>query len=298
MFNISKKIRSLKIPEAELSSIMGKLKNIYPTGEDPWGLNLDKAKSNLKMLWPLYKHYFKVKLYGTENVPNRPLIIVSNHSGQIAIDGMLVSIAFATEVEPPRILRSMVERFVMGIPFFGSFAAEGGAVLGDRQNCLNILKKEQSVLVFPEGVRGVAKSTNDFYKLQSFTRGFFRIALEAGVDILPVAVVGAEETYPLVYQAKDTAKKLGLPALPLTPLFPWFGALGAIPLPSPIDIHIGNVYEIPKNLSADAPDMEINKHVNEIQAIVQKMVDDGLKNRRDFWANELLANLKEKYESK
>ncbi|MCR9204470.1 MAG: acyltransferase family protein [Halobacteriovoraceae bacterium] len=267
---------NLDIPEEMLDEIFLKLKERYPDGEDAWGLSLNKARKTVEYIWPLYKHYFKVRVFGAENVQDEPYMVTSNHSGQIAIDGMLIATAFATEIDPPRILRSMVERFFTAIPWVGTIAAEGGAVLGDRQNCLNLLSRGQSVLVFPEGVRGVAKSSFDYYKLQRFTRGFFRMSLTAGTKILPVAVVGAEEIFPWVYQAKGVAKLFGLPALPLSPLY--------VPLPSPVDIIIGKPYSIP-DLSPEAPDREIDIHIDNIRTEIRHMTNEGLKNRRPFFAN-------------
>lgn len=267
---------SLTPPKELLDEVFTEFEKKYSQGEDPWGLNLEKARKTLETLWPLYKNYFQVRVFGQENVLDEPYMVISNHSGQIAIDGMLIATAFATEIRPPRILRSMVERFFTALPWIGTLAAEGGAVLGDRQNCLNLLNRGESVLVFPEGVRGVAKSTFDFYKLQRFTRGFFRMALTANVKVLPVCVIGAEEIFPWVYQAKGVAKKLGLPALPLSPLY--------FPLPSPVDIHIGKPYSIP-DLSPEAPDSEIDLHIDRIRAEIRELTQEGLKARRPFFAN-------------
>lgn len=261
----------------KIDQVFSKLYSIYGESEDPWGLDLHRTKSSIEYIWPIYKNYFKVRVFGKENVEDRPYMIISNHTGQIAIDGMLISTAFAIEMEKPRVLRAMVERFFTGLPFVGTWAAQGGAVLGDRQNCEKLLERNQSVLVFPEGVKGVSKSTKDFYKVQSFTRGFFRIALSSGVPILPIAVVGAEELFPYVYQAKSMAKKLGLPALPISANY--------IPLPSPIDIYIGEPYSPPSHLNADSSDKDIDHHIFEIENIIQKMTDEGLKKRRKFWAN-------------
>lgn len=276
---LTKMIEKFKMePEdhEKIDSAMEQLLKKYPSGEDPWGLNLEKARRNLEYIYPIYKNYFKVRLFGKEHVKDRPYIIVSNHSGQIAIDGMLISTAFATELKPARVLRSMVERFFTGLPFIGLWAQQGGAVLGDRHNCVQLLQKGESILAFPEGVRGVSKSTKDFYKLQKFTRGFFRMALTTQTAILPVAVIGAEEVFPYVVQAKGLAKKLGLPALPISANY--------VPLPSPIDIHIGEEFELPK-ISPDASDKEIDEHVYEIEKKIKELLDNGLKNRRDFFAN-------------
>ncbi len=285
---IANKLRKLiplssEIPEEKINDLFQELFEKYPDGEDPWGLNLEKTQKVVETLYPLYKDYFKVRVFGKENVKNKPYIVVANHSGQIAIDGLLVGLAFGLDIYPPRILRGMIERFVTNLPFLGTWTAEAGAVLGDRQNCLQLLKRGESVLVFPEGVDGVAKSTPDYYKLQKFTKGFYRIALNSQVEILPVAVIGAEETYPYVYQAKGIAKKLGLPALPLSPSM-LLGPLGFLPLPSPIDIYIGKPITPPADLHGEEQDRDIREHIYQVENQIKEMIEEGRKNRRPFWA--------------
>ncbi len=283
MFDALKKILSHKDPfiprskSRQFDKIFQELRKKYPTGEDAWGLNLQATRKTLDRIWPFYQNYFQVRVFGKKNVPEGPCMIIANHSGQVAIDGLLISTAFVTEISQPRILRPMVERFFTAIPFINRWASEGGSVLGDRQNCINLLNRGESVLVFPEGVKGISKSTSEYYQLQKFTRGFFRLAVSANVPILPLSIIGAEEFYPLVYQARGLAKFLNLPALPITPHL--------IPLPSPVDIHIGAPYTPPKNLTYDSPDGLIDEHVAEIEKQIAHMISNGLKKRRPFWAN-------------
>jgi 1-acyl-sn-glycerol-3-phosphate acyltransferase len=265
-------IKRWQLPPGELERIFEDLKATMPDGEDPWGVNLDKMKQYFQFVWPMYKHYFKVELHGQENLVDQNFLVVSNHSGQIAIDGMLITTAFATELKPPRLLRAMVERFFIKLPFVNKWAQEGGAVLGDRQNCLNLLEKGNSILVFPEGVPGVAKNTSEFYHLQNFTNGFIRMALKAKVNILPVAVVGAEEYFPYVYQAKHLAKFFKVPALPLS--------MNYVPLPSPTDIYIGKPIILPSNISDDASDEVIAPLVEIVKKQIQEMINIGLEKRR------------------
>jgi len=265
-----------------VEELVVKLQKRYKPGKDPWGLDLELCGKLLKVLVPFYRNYFKVRVFGKENVGKKPYMVVSNHSGQVAIDGLLLQMAFALEVDPPRILRGMVDRTMSTFPFFGQIATAAGSVLGDRKNCEYLLKRGESILVFPEGVKGIAKNTPDFYKMQTFTKGFFRLALANHVDILPIATVGAEEFYPIVHHMKGLAKALKLPAFPLTPLFPWLGPLGLIPLPSPVDIYIGTPYSIPKGMSPDALDNIVEKHIVNIKNDIKAMMNDGLKNRREF----------------
>lgn len=261
--------------DEKFEEIFKYLEKRYSEYHDPWGFNIDSCRKALKILLPLYRDYFKVRVFGQENVEDKPYMVVANHTGQIPIDGMLVAMAFALEVEPPRVLRAMIERFMAKLPFLGSMSAELGSILGDRKNCQYLLENGESILVFPEGVRGISKNSKDYYKMQRFSAGFFRIALKANAEILPVAVVGAEEMFPFVFHAKKLAKMFKLPALPITPLM--------FPLPSPIDIYIGKPYKIPEGLTFDSPEAEVREHVYRVENQIKLLLKEGLENRRPFF---------------
>lgn len=259
----------------KVHEIFGQLREKYKDYKDPWGFNLELCEKSLRALLPFYRNYFKVRVIGAENVQNKPYIMVSNHTGQIPLDAMLITMAFALDVQPPRILRAMVERFMAQLPFLGDFSAQTGAILGDRANCQYLLDHEESILVFPEGVRGISKNTPDFYKLRAFSQGFYRIALQKKTPILPVCVIGAEEMFPFVFHAKKLAHMLKVPALPLS--------ANLFPLPSPIDIYIGKEIAVPNHLEAESEDKEIKENVFHIENTIKRMLIHGLKHRRPFW---------------
>ena len=258
--------------EEKFAHITSLLENRYKDNPDPWGLIPEKALHDLKILWPIYRYYFDVKIHNIENIAENPYMVVSNHTGQIPIDALLICTAFATELPHPRILRSLVERFLTSLPFLGKWSSEAGAVLGDRNNCLNLLKRGESVLVFPEGVKGIAKNPKHFYKLQTFTKGFIRMAIAANVEILPIAVVGAEEFFPFVYNFKKMAKFLKIPALPISP--------NLFPFPSPVDIYIGKPYKLPISLGVDALDNELAPHIKHLELEIERLTEAGLAQKR------------------
>ncbi|MFP5386820.1 MAG: 1-acyl-sn-glycerol-3-phosphate acyltransferase [Bacteriovoracia bacterium] len=261
--------------DLKINKIFHELREKYKDYKDPWGFNLDLCEKALRKVLPLYRSYFKVRVFGAENVKDHSYIVASNHTGQIPIDGMLITIAFLMDVTPPRVLRAMVERFMAQLPFIGDFTAQTGSILGDRANCSYLIDHGESILVFPEGVRGISKNTPDFYKLRHFSEGFYRIALQKKTPILPVCVIGAEEMYPFVFHSKKLAKILKVPALPIT--------ANLFPLPSPIDIYIGPEIPIPENLEAEATEKEIKENVFHIENTIKRMLIGGLKNRRPFF---------------
>jgi 1-acyl-sn-glycerol-3-phosphate acyltransferase len=258
----------------KITELFQDLRVRYQNYKDPWGFNLELCEKTLRKLLPLYRSYFKVRVFGAENVMGHPYIVASNHTGQVPIDGMLITIAFLMDVTPPRVLRAMVERFLAQLPFLGDFTAQTGSILGDRANCQYLIDNGESILVFPEGVRGISKNTPDFYKLRPFSQGFYRIALQKKTPILPVCVIGAEEMFPFVFHAKKLAGILKLPALPLS--------LNLVPLPSPIDIYIGKEIAIPDHLEVEASDKDVKEQVFHIENTIKRMIIQGLKNRRPF----------------
>ncbi len=261
--------------EQKIEDVFVSLRARYKDYKDPWGFNLELCEKTVRKILPLYRSYFKVRVFGAENVQDKPYIVASNHTGQLPIDGAMITLAFAMDIHPPRVLRAMVERFMAQLPFVGDFAAQSGAILGDRANCEYLIDHGESILVFPEGVRGISKNTPDFYKLRTFSQGFYRIAIQKKTPILPVCVIGAEEMFPFVFHAKKIAEMLKVPAMPLT--------LNFLPLPSPIDIYIGEEIAIPSHLEEETPEKEVKENVFHIENTIRRMIVHGLKNRRPFF---------------
>ena len=86
----------------------------------------------------------------------------------------------------------------------------------------------------------IGKPFSDRYKLQRFGRGgFVSAALRTRTPIVPCAIVGAEEIYPILGNMPALARLLGLPYAPITPTWPWLGPLGLVPLPSKWLIEFG-----------------------------------------------------------
>ena len=132
-------------------------------------------------------------------------------------------------------------------------------------------------MVFPEGAKGSGKSWWKRYQLQSFGTGFVRLAMECNTPIVPVAVIGSDDTYPALWSSRRLGRLMGAPYFPITPTFPWLGALGMVPLPVQIDLRFGD--PIVFDGDPDAPDPEILWKVNQVRAAIQGLLDEGLNAR-------------------
>lgn len=245
-------------------------------GVDPFGMNVDYAIAALGPLLWLYKHYFRVETTGIEKVPKGRVLLVSNHSGQLPLDGAMISVALLTEADPPRAARSMVEKWVPTLPWVSTFMARCGQVVGTPQNCIRLLQSEEAILVFPEGVRGLNKLFRQRYQLATFGQGFMRLALETNAPIVPVAVVGAEEQAPALFDLKPLARVLKMPAVPITP------TVLPIPLPARYHIYFGDPMRFTGR--PDDEDAELERKVNQVRAVIQSMLNEGVRTRKKvYW---------------
>ncbi|MGA5197878.1 lysophospholipid acyltransferase family protein [Streptomyces exfoliatus] len=195
----------------------------------------------MSLLRPLYEKYFRVEVKGVENIPAEGgALIVANHSGTVPLDGLMMQVAVHDHHPAGRHLRLLAADLVFVLPIVNELARKAGHTLACAEDAERLLRAGEIVGVMPEGFKGIGKPFGERYKLQRFGRGgFVSTALRAGVPIVPCSIVGAEEIYPMIGNARTLARVLGFPYFPLTPTFPWLGPLGALPLPTKWTIQFG-----------------------------------------------------------
>lgn len=253
--------------------------NLTATGVDPFGLDPQWTKYALASVAFLHRHYFRTEVFGAENLPKDRVLLVANHSGQLPIDGALIGASLFMDVEPPRFMRAMVEKWTQTLPFVSLLFSRVGQVVGVPENAKRLLESEEALLVFPEGSRGISKTFDKRYQLVDFGLGFMRLALETNTPIVPVAVIGGEEQYVSVGNFSALAKVLRMPSFPVLPqlLLPF----GALPLPTRYRIYLGE----PMRFTGDPDDDDaiIEEKVFAVKATVQSMVNRGLKARKSVF---------------
>lgn len=182
----------------------------------------------------LYRDWFRTEVGGLEHVPAEGAgLVVGNHSGTVALDALILSAALHDRHPSHRYLRLLGADLVFRMPVVSELARKTGGTVACNPDAERLLGNGELVGVFPEGFKGIGKLYSDRYKLQRFGRGgFVSAALRTGTPIVPVAIVGGEEIYPMLADIKPLARLLKLPYFPVTPTFPWLGPLGMVPLPS------------------------------------------------------------------
>lgn len=258
-----------KLVSKELNDQLDKIeKPVGTLGYDPWGFNSDTNKIVFSLFSGIYNKYFRVETSGIEHIPDSgPVLIIANHSGQLPIDGTLIGYAVANRENSPRLPRAMIERFFPTVPFLGNFLNQVGAVLGDPINCAKMLENGEAIVVFPEGIRGSGKLYKDRYQLARFGNGFVHLAMKHNTPIIPVGVVGCEETIPAIANIKPLAKLLNVPYVPI-----------ALPFifPAKVRLNFGKpIYFENEDLTEE----QVTRRVEKVKSAINGLIAKGLNER-------------------
>ncbi|MEW5868630.1 MAG: lysophospholipid acyltransferase family protein [Chloroflexota bacterium] len=253
---------------------------------DEWGFDPEFLQVVEPFLTFMYKTYWRVQTSGMENIAGQGrVLLVCNHSGQLPWDGAMLGTAIYNEHPERRLLRNLYATWLQTLPFVSATLVRLGQALANEDNGIRLLEQEQLVSVFPEGYKGVGKLFKERYRLARFGRGgFVRMALKTGAPMLPVAIVGAEETYISLAKSDTIARMIGFPYFPISITWPWLGLLGFVPLPTKWFIDIGT--PIPTaHYGPEAADNQllVSQLTDQVRNIVQTMIFDRLTQRRSVF---------------
>ncbi|GGI05649.1 lysophospholipid acyltransferase family protein [Egicoccus halophilus] len=255
---------------------------------DEFGFDEDLTNSVLMpLVRPLHRHWWRVASHGAANVPSSGGgLVVANHAGTLPADALITRLDILEQTG--RHARELAADLALRTPFVGPFARKTGATLASGPDADRLLERGELVAVWPEGFKGVGKPWRDRYRLQRFGRGgFVATALRAQVPIVPTAIVGSEEIYPLLYDLRVVARLFGLPYFPIVPqLFalPVLGPLALLPLPSKWVIEYGE----PIDTSAYGPEaaddpMVVFELTDHVRDTIQRMLHRNLMGRRSVF---------------
>ncbi|MBK8692800.1 MAG: acyltransferase family protein [Deltaproteobacteria bacterium] len=253
---------------------------------DDFGLDPEYAR-RWQPVWDLlYDRWWRVEVEGIENVPTTGRVaLVANHSGAIPLDGIMLATALRKEHPGARPLRWLAEDFIFHFPFAGAYLNRLGAVRACQENAERLLRKDACLALFPEGVKGIAKPFRERYQLQRFGRGgHIKLAIRTGTPIVPVTIVGAEETWPMLFQSGRLSKMLGLPFVPITPTFPLLGPLGLAGLPARWKIVFGEPIAMDAYRPEQSEDIVLVNRLNEkLRETIQGTLDRLLRARQSVF---------------
>ena len=249
---------------------------------DEWGVDWEFLDVVRPFFTFLYKVYWRVKTTGIENIPIQGrTLLVANHSGQLPWDGMMIATAVMTDHSAQRLVRTLYSEWVPRVPFFSSWMVRIGQALATEDNGVRLLEEDELVAVFPEGHKGIGKVYRDRYRLAPFSQGdFVEMALETQTPIIPISVVGAEETYISLAKSSAGAKITRAPYFPISPTFPWLGLLGLVPLPTKWYIDFGDPIAMDRYEPDAAKNLVLVSQISDqVRNAVQEMVHGRLARR-------------------
>jgi 1-acyl-sn-glycerol-3-phosphate acyltransferase len=254
---------------------------------DEWGRS-ERFREIVRTLYePMYRHWFRVEWEGLEKIPtDGGALIVANHAGAIPSDAP--AIIHGIETELGRAVYGLAEFVFRELPLVGIAWARSGGVTAQPDNAYRLLREQQQlVLVFPEGTKGTSKPYNERYKLARFGRGgFVEIAMRAGVPIVPIAVVGAEESMPVIWKIPGLARALGVPYAPITAnmllLGPVLGSIGYFPAKFKLRVLDPIHFDVPPD-QARYSRSKVMDHSELIRERIQEALYEMLRERRSVW---------------
>ena len=242
-------------------------------GFDLFGLHPPTLATAVSAARPLYDRYFRVDSRGIENVPSQgPAILVANHGGMLPVDGAILCLDVVKRTDPPRIPRAIADHFVPRLPLVSTLMSRVGVVSGTRANVKHLLERGELIAIWPEGVSGPAKPFGERYKLQRWRVGFAELAIRYRAPVVPVAIIGAEESWPLALRLREL-RVFGAPYLPI-PAFP-------VPLPTHYHLRYGPAIRLDHGLvPSDADDPAIvAAAATRVHDAVEQLMADALRER-------------------
>jgi 1-acyl-sn-glycerol-3-phosphate acyltransferase len=253
---------------------------------DEWGRS-EHMRSIVRRLYdPMYRYWFRVEWDGLEKIPTvGGALLIANHAGAIPADAPAIMHGVETELGRP--VYGLADYFFRTIPGVGTMWSRTGGVPAHPDNAYRILHDQQQLaLVFPEGTKATSKTYSDRYRLRRFGRGgFVEIAMRAGVPIIPIAVVGAEEAMPILFRVPSVAKALKLPYFPITVNSLLLGPLGYVSyFPSKFKLRVLDpiTFDVEPGLERYSRSRVMDE-AERIRAVMQDTLHDMLRDRRSVW---------------
>ena len=262
------------------------LEELRMSDVNEWGRSEHMREIARRLYDSIYRHWFRVEWEGLEKIPtNGGALLVANHAAAIPSDAPVIMHGIETELGRP--VYGLADNFFRTLPVIGTLWSRLGGLPAHPDNACRLLHDQgQLVLAFPEGSKGPAKTYDERYQLRRFGRGgFVEIAMRAGVPVVPIAVVGAEESMPTLFRVPSIARALGMPYMPVTANMLLAGPLGvAAYFPAKFKLKVLDPVHF--DVPAGQERYSRSRVMDESEAIrdqIQVALYDMLRTRRSIW---------------
>ncbi len=272
---------------ALLKRFVGELQNRLTADLDD--RDPDFIRENLSLSWLISSIWFRGEVRNMERIPEEgPVLLVGNHSGgNITPDTIVFTLGFNTYFGVERPFYQLAHNLVLTSPV-GPYLRRFGTVAASHENARKALDSGAAVLVYPGGDWEVNRPTWEANKIDfAGRRGFVKLALDAGVPIIPIVSVGGQETAFFLTHGDRLARilrldrLLRLKTLPVNLSLPWLvnigDFLGHLPLPAKITVQVMEPFDLQQRYG-EAPD--VDRIYEDVTSSMQAQLDELAAERR------------------
>src|SRR3954454_20897858 len=234
------------------------------------------------LLWnPLMDYWFRMEIEGWERIPEPPVLLVGIHSGAPFVwDAWTVGVQSWRRFGDERLVHGTAHDALMGTPVLGSFFRKMGVLPAAPYSIAAALAAGRDVALWPGGeVDSLRPWTQRDTAILGGRMGFIRMAIGAGVPIVPIATVGGADAMPIIFSGRRLARLLRLDDLarlkrfPIAVSAPWGIAPAVLPeIPFPTKIR--TAFQDPVDLGDDpelADDEEfVEAKYHEVEQAIQR----------------------------
>lgn len=252
-----------------------------------------QALHRQKFFWnPLMDYWFRMEMDGWEHLPEAPVLLVGIHSGAPFVwDAWTVGIQWWRRFGDGRPLHGTAHDALMAAPVVGRFFRSMGVLPAAPDSIATALAEGHDVALWPGGEVDSLRPwrQRDRASLAGRT-GFVKIAMRAGVPIVPVATVGGADAMPVLIKGDRLSRTLRLDKIarlkvfPIAVSVPWGvapAALPQIPLPAKIRTALQPPVVVDSDPQRAQDDDYVQSKYREVEESIQAGMD-VLTRRRAF----------------
>ncbi|HEX8105545.1 MAG TPA: lysophospholipid acyltransferase family protein [Solirubrobacteraceae bacterium] len=246
-----------------------------------------------KYFWnPLMDYYFRMEIEGWERLPEPPALLIGIHSGAPFVwDAWTVGVQWWRRFGSERILHGTAHDALMAAPVIGDYFRKMGVLPAAPDSIAAALAAGRDVALWPGGeVDSLRPWTQRDEAVLAGRTGFIRMAIGAGVPIVPISTVGGPDSMPVLLSGRGLAKALRLDKVarlktfPISFSVPW-GISPAVLPEIPLPTKIRTAFQEPIDLGDDPDKADdeafVEAKYEEIQGSIQRGMDT-LARRRAF----------------
>jgi 1-acyl-sn-glycerol-3-phosphate acyltransferase len=240
---------------------------------------------------PLIDYWFRMEMEGWEHIPSPPALLIGIHSGAPFVwDAWTVGIQWWRRFGDERPIHGTAHDALMAAPAIGSYFRKMGVLPAAQDSISGALAAGHDVALWPGGeIDSLRPWVKRDEAILAGRTGFVRMAIRAGVPIVPIATVGGPDSMPVLFSGRKLAKALQLDKIARLKMFPialsvpWgvnLAMLPELPLPTKIRTAFQEPIEVDSDPDRVNDDDYVREKYHEVRESIQRGMDTLARRRR------------------